>query len=368
MSATTNSRRRTAASIFLVGLAATSIVAGSVNPSGRMLATDSSTFTATSQSGAATGADRADGSATKASPAHRVSETPKGKPPESSRAKPRTDRGLTKGYVAPALGDPEEEEEVQNGEAKNGYSSKQLIYRGGAVQTAPRIYLVFWGANWFTGGDPNGVANRLDLFYRGLGGSAYASVLKQFTSNYGSFTNPAGQYKGWLQDKTAIPANPSKADIANAAKRAAAAANDYSYNTQYVIAMPWGYVDQFSVANKYCAWHDYTIATGSYWITYTSMPYIPYEDYLGRGCGKGSVNGTSGVLDGVTILASHEYAESVNNPSLNAYTDADWSENADKCSWTNVANRQLANGYWFPVQPYWSNAWRTTYGYGCYYG
>jgi hypothetical protein len=30
-------------------------------------------------------------------------------------------------------------------------------------------------------------------------------------------------------------------------------------------------------------------------------------------------------------------------------------------------SRQLANGYWFPVQPYWSNDWRTTYSYGCFY-
>ena len=57
----------------------------------------------------------------------------------------------------------------------------------------------------------------------------------------------------------------------------------------------------------------------------------------------------------------------MNNPSLNAWRDFDGYENADKCSWIDVANRPFANGYWFPVQPYWSNSWRATYGYGCYY-
>ena len=76
---------------------------------------------------------------------------------------------------------------------------------------------------------------------------------------------------------------------------------------------------------------------------------------------------SNGVLDGVTILASHEYAETVNDPQLNNWYDINGHENADKCSWVNLSNYTLTNGYVLPVQPYWSNAWRTTYGYGCYY-
>jgi hypothetical protein len=372
----THSHRRSAAVLLLTALTAASIVATAADQIDRHPTTAAANTAAASpskaveSSSAVTGAGGRSAPGTHAASAHSVSETSHGKPPESHRAKRRADRGVHKGYVAPKPGNHEDEEdEVQNGEAKNAYSSKQLLYFGGAVQTAPRIYLVFWGANWFSGGDPYGVANRLDLFYSGISRSGYANVLTQFGSNYGSFSNPAGQYIGYLQDRTAVPAQPTKTDVQNAARRAAKAANDYSYNTQYIIAMPWGSVDQFSTANKFCAWHDWTYATStsSYWITYTSMPYIPYMDYIGRGCGKGSVNGTNGLLDGVTILASHEYAESVNNPSLNAWRDFDGYENADKCSWIDVANRPFANGYWFPVQPYWSNSWRATYGYGCYY-
>jgi hypothetical protein len=195
-----------------------------------------------------------------------------------------------------------------------------------------------------------------------------ANVLKQYSGSSGAFTNPIGQYKGWIQDTSAVPARPTKADIANAAARAAVRLNDVNYNAQYIIATPWGVLDQSSTANNYCAWHNWTGVTGrTGWTTYTAMPYIPYEDYLGRGCGKGKVNGANGVLDGVTILASHEYAESVNDPGLNAWFDAAGDENADKCSWQNLANRVLSNGYTFPVQPSWSNYYRTHYGNGCLY-
>jgi hypothetical protein len=259
-----------------------------------------------------------------------------------------------------------EEEEIQNGESQNGYSTKLMTYRGGPVQTTPRIYLVFWGTSWFNGGDPNGVANRLHFFYQGVGGSAWADVLKQYGSNYGTFSNPTAQYQGWLKDSTPVPTNPTQADVAAAARRAAVAMNDFSYNAQYVIALPWGVVDQYSTANGFCAWHNWTSTTNG-WITYTSLPYTPYMDAIGRGCGGGKVNGTSGTLDGVTINAGHEYAETVNDPGLNAWADSDGSENGDKCSWVSLGNRTLANGYSFPLQPTWSNNWRSQYGYGCYF-
>lgn len=301
-------------------------------------------------------------------PAIRASSTPRGAPPTSAMAHPRQGANPS-AEVTPAPAGRTDHDEVENGEARNPTSSKQLIYHGGPVQTTPRVYLVLWGPNWFTNGDPYGVANREHYFYQGVGGSSIANVLKQYGSYYGSFSNPSGQYKGWIHDTTPVAAQPTKDDIARAAIRAAVKMNDFNYNAQYVVATPWGVVDQFATAKSFCGWHDHVYAgpTGS-WITYTSLPYMPYMDAIGRGCGGGSVNGsTNGKLDGVTILASHEYAESVNNPGNNAYWDFDRSENGDKCSWTNTANKTLANGYSFPVQPSWSNLYRNSYLNGCLY-
>ena len=287
-------------------------------------------------------------------------------PPASGRIE--TQLRLRRGGVVPPAEKFRDDDEVENEENSNVASTKQLLYHTGAVQTSPHIYLVFWGSNWFTGGDPYGASAKLHNFFSGVSGSTWASPMKQFGSNYGTFTNPLGQYKGWIQDKTYIPAHPTQADMIAAARRAAATIGDTSYNAQYVIAMPWGVFDQYSMTQRACAWHNYTYVNSTQWVTYTALPYMPYVDSAYHySCGTGNVNGANGILDGVTINAGHEYAETVNDPSLNAWFDSDGSENADKCSWRNLANRTLANGMSFAVQPMWSNLYRNTYGNGCLY-
>lgn len=294
-----------------------------------------------------------------------VSDTGNGLPPAGGRATPLHFWHQTAAAepVARRHTGHEEREEVESGAGANATSTQQLSYHGNAVQTSPRIYLVLWG-NW-SAGDPFGVANRLHYFYDGVGGSSLGSVLKQYGGSAGAFSNPRAQYRGYLFDTSPVPTRPTAQDVANAAARAAVKMGDISYNAQYVIATPYGILDQKSIAKSWCAWHDSASVVGySGWLTYTSMPYIPYEDDLGRGCGRDTVN-VAGRLDGVTILASHEWAETVNDPALNAWYDAVGDENADKCQWLNLANRVLANGLSFPVMPSWSNYYRANYGNGC---
>lgn len=295
-----------------------------------------------------------------------LSLTAKGAPPASAQAK-RLSTPLRSGEVGPRPTSVGSQTPSVFENSKSN-STLQLLWHNGYTQRAPRVYLVFWGANWFTGGDPNGVANRLHYFYQGLGGSSYNNVLKQYTAG-GTFTNPTGQYKGWLQDTTAVPASPTKAQMAAAAQRAALRTGDVGYDTQYVIALPNGIIDQDSVTGRACGWHGWTGTASTNAFTYTSLPYSPYLWAKYKTCGAYTVNGTNGLLDGVTIVAAHEYVETVNDPYLNAWYDGSspGSENADKCAWLNLKNYTLTNGYAFPVQPYWSNAWRTTYGNGCLY-
>src|SRR6516165_2895466 len=46
-----------------------------------------------------------------------------------------------------------------------------LSYQGGAVQTAPKLFLVFWGSQW-NNNDPSGEASLLQSFFTGVGGSS----------------------------------------------------------------------------------------------------------------------------------------------------------------------------------------------------
>ena len=71
--------------------------------------------------------------------------------------------------------------------------------------------------------------------------------------------------------------------------------------------------------------------------------------------------GTAGLIDGVTMVEGHEYAETVTdqNPA-GGWTDSTGSENADKCSWngtggtTGSQNVVFSTGT-FPMQATWSN-------------
>jgi hypothetical protein len=303
---------------------------------------------------------RNDFGATRAAEVGPLSTTPLGPPPLEDRGMPLLRPPVERIVPAPRRHRPE------GAAQRDATSSKMLRYHGGVIQKAPRIYLVYWGPNWFSGGDPDGVANRLNLFLKGIGGSTYAEGLKEYEGAGTTFTNPRGQYRGWRHDKLAIPTHPTRAQVEAAVRRAAAYFNDFSYNALYVIATPWGVTDQRLNDHDWCAWHNW-IPAGSRWVTFAVIPYMPYLDALGRGCGGGTVNGSTGKLDGVTILAAHEYTETVNDPSFEAWYDVDGDEIADKCSWINLRNTTLTNGYSFPVQPMWSNRLRQEQGNGCGY-
>ena len=298
----------------------------------------------------------------------KVTPTPVGPPPASSQAVARKTAAAD---PSPRPGNAGEDEE--GAENANPTSSKPLEYRGGDLQTAPRIYLVLWGSGWFPApdskglppGDPYGVAERLDAMYRGIGGSRWAGVMQQYKGDFGTFANPTGEYQGWTEDTTPVPLRPTHEDMRQAALRAAQRMNDAGLNTQYVIALPYKVIDQSSATNHYCAWHAWARGSLPAPITYTSLPYIPWVDHALFNCGGRAVNGDDGVLDGVTLAAGHEYAESVNDPLFAGFADADGSENGDKCEYRNLGNVRLANGLVFPMQPTWSNSSRTAKGNGC---
>ena len=79
-------------------------------------------------------------------------------------------------------------------------------------------------------------------------------------------------------------------------------------------------------------------------------------------------SGSAGALDGVSMVAGHEYAETVTDPFLNAWKDQQGAENADKCAWISsgqgAAKNLVLGGTSYAVQGLWSNAWNSGAG-GC---
>jgi serine protease len=295
--------------------------------------------------------------------------------------------------------------------------TKPMTYHGGTdgvgVTTGkPKVYVIYWGAGWGTpstdgsgyvhlSGDGAGMAPRQQAFFKGLGtkGETWSGVMTQYCQGVakGATSCPAhtphigyptgGALAGVWVDNSDEPVKASGSQLAAEAIKAAqhfgnttAASNR---NVQYVITSASQMTpDGFNTsAGNFCAWHDFTgdpaLSGGALSspvgdVAFTNMPYLPDA---GASCGKGLVNGAAGALDGVTIVGSHEYAETVTDqfpygsPDPNSsllisggwITDNDGSggENGDKCAWATTPsgkafNLSLATGS-FPVQTTWGN-------------
>ena len=119
----------------------------------------------------------------------------------------------------------------------------------------------------------------------------------------------------------------------------------------------------------YCGYHTQTTSLNGignpFRIEYS---FIPWQNTdwpgLGQGCGLHNVNATSnafgnGIFDSWSIVVGHEYSEAVTDPDnffaiQDGWNDAQTSENADKCAWTETQNITLG-GHQYAVQPTWSN-------------
>jgi hypothetical protein len=246
------------------------------------------------------------------------------------------------------------------GNAKAG-STSNLSYHGGPIQTAPKIYAVYWGSTWNTTGDPNGEKSYYTNFISGVGGSSWLGTVTQYTQSNGQHVgNSSGSYAGsWVDTTDAVPSLNSRkyqSYLAAEAARAAAHFGDYSANASYVILLAHGvavyqFAGNYAGFNGYCAWHSSTSANGSK-IAYTNFP---YQSDAGYSCGAGSVN-TPGTNDGVTIVGGHEQAETETDPQpATGWLDSSGAEIGDKCAWTNLQDTSFSTGT-FPTQPLWSNA------------
>ena len=261
------------------------------------------------------------------------------------------------------------------------YHSYKSHYGGSGgfgVQTAPAIYVVFWGSQW-NNNDPSGEATILESFYAALSGSGWSATDTQYCEGVASgtvFCNGRGTAAGnspmyvssWYDNATAAPTQPTQSQIAAEAVRAAGyfgnTSGSVNANAQYVIATATGNNSLGFTRYEYCAWHS---STGS---IYGNLPYtyLPYITDAGQACGANftDANGVSlGPDAGITIVAGHEMAESVTDPfPSTGWVDGSGSEIGDKCAWDPATANETLNGSVFPVQPLWSNAANSGQG-GC---
>jgi serine protease len=275
-------------------------------------------------------------------------------------------------------------------------ASHLVSYGGGVkgigVTTGPeKVYLVVYGSQWGTGAgapsnDPSGEVPYLEKFFKGLGtdGEKWSGVMTQYcqgvpkkstscpaaNTQHVAYPSSGGALAGvWLD--TASP-SPKKATGHQLGEVAVAAAKHFGNTTatanrdaQYFIMSPTG-TRPSGFGGGVCAWHDYTgdkaldgggAVTSPYGpLAFTNMPYVTDQ---GKNCAEDAVN-PHGTDDGVSMVAGHEYAETITDQDPPGGWLGHGSEVGDLCVVlqrglpSSPFDLKLATGT-FAVQTIWGN-------------
>jgi serine protease len=253
-----------------------------------------------------------------------------------------------------------------------------LSYGGGAVQHSPHVYLLLWGPDWASSSP---AYSDLYWLYDGLGVSpqdTWSLITSQYGDGSGAPSFGTTVFEGAWQDSSVPPDPVTPNDLAAEADGFVTSEGIAdTADAQIVIASQSGtcFGDGFlgscgvpGTTGMYCGWHS---------ITTSGVPFtnLPYQLDAGYECGENFINrGTAGEYDGFTIVAGHEYAETITDPEpFTGWTDrADTisdggypGEIADKCIWGGSNWGKLGSDPYgdvtmstgsFAMQSLWSNA------------
>ena len=220
------------------------------------------------------------------------------------------------------------------------------------------------------------MAPRLQQLFKGIGtrGELWSGVMTQYCEGVDlvprtarpthgtSATRPAAPGRGLLRQPDRGARQRQRQQIGHRGGQRGRVLRQHptavNRDAQYVIVSPTGtHPDGFNNGGHFCAWHTWNGEVGAAStvgdVAFTNLPYLADAGTL---CGAYAVNtGSSGDLDGVTIVAGHEYAETITNQNPDGGWLAPDSENADKCAWIGpMANVVFATGS-FAMQSTWSN-------------
>jgi len=222
------------------------------------------------------------------------------------------------------------------------------------------VKAVFWGTQWAQSSFTSDKMTSVDQFFSGLTNSNYVKTGREFTDSTGQATGTTVNYQGHVVDTTA-----NYNLLGDGNLQYYAVLDTVCKNIGTPDPSGWGYyplfVDTPRNGKTYCAWHTYgtckgvTIQFGFHWNLDGDS-----------GCNPNDVNNLhSQGATAIINVAAHEILETMTDPRLNAWTDSQGYENADKCSWKfPYPYVTLSNGARFKVQAEWSNeAYRTNSGF-----
>jgi serine protease len=228
-------------------------------------------------------------------------------------------------------------------------TSSGIGYHGGPVQVTPTVFLIFWGYAKY--GDPNHVKPLLEKYIANIGGSDHNDIYTQYyeISHHKKvyITNPSSQYGGAWEDNSAVPMQPTDAQVAAEALKGVAHFG-YDANASYLVATPHGR-STLGFGSQFCASHSATSSKRRL-VSYTNLPYIPDA---GENCGANVIappSDESGADEGVTIIEGLMQGDSATDPEP---TKGWYPEIGDFCVWENIANDPFGS-HSYTMQPMYS--------------
>jgi len=230
-------------------------------------------------------------------------------------------------------------------EAGRTSRSPNLTYHGGTVMHGTFVEPIFWGTSWSNSSFVGDKVSGLTLFFSGIGGSSYAGTTSEYTDGTGH-VGTGVTFGATHFDFSTATANGQQTGpvLAEVCKEIASPVADGYYPV---------YIDQKRGRAKFCAWHS----TGSCGAVQVQFAFFFNLDG-DSGCDPQDGSGQhSQGLSALANVSGHELSETLTDNHLNAWYDANGSENADKCAWTfGTPLLTFNNGSEWKIQGNWSNA------------
>jgi hypothetical protein len=228
-----------------------------------------------------------------------------------------------------------------------------VTYHLGAVIPNVKVETVYWGSDWYLGGQNNlsQQAQQYDNFFKVLTNSSYVDLLNQYGAYRGQFL---GDYKTDYQQPTkTVNDGQIQAMLSHEIR---SSINSYSLprpdgNTLYVVVLPPN-VESSTVING-ATWTSGFEKNLKHFYAYHNSFSEPglgnvFYAVIANPTGNQRIDSLD-VFQQMTEVGSHEMAEAVTNPNGGGWYDGSGNEIGD------LANKIYGNYQGYVVQQEWSN-------------
>ena len=210
-----------------------------------------------------------------------------------------------------------------------GVMTPNITFHGGPVMGAPNVYLIWYG-NWnqSNGSDTTSGKNIVKDFLQGLSGSNYYMTNASYGAPTGTFA-VRGEYTDNYSQGASLSDAKVQSVVSAAIRSGKMGAADS--NGIYFVLTSSDVAETSGFCSQYCGWHTAATLSGSN----LKYAFVGNANRCLSSCAAQttSPNGNAGV-DGMVSVLAHELEETNTDPNLNAWYDANGSEDADKCAWT----------------------------------